>query len=187
MDRISKPHIVDLLRLCDRKHWLHPRVRYASIRSKPQLLADLRRHFRTRLQKRRKHLLFLPLRKLPGVPKIEYSFEKKHFLLDGQPIDVPKRSKETLCYRYCVGPVTVTFPQIKGSPPESVTDFSIRRDAGLSVTSQTPDTGSLLGCAVPSPPYHYSGRTPKPESYGLPAWDTRTPEESQGTACFSYL
>ena len=41
MERISKPHIVDLLRVFDRKRWIQPRIRYASVRSKPELIKDL--------------------------------------------------------------------------------------------------------------------------------------------------
>ncbi len=185
MERISKPHIVDFLRLCDRKHWLHPRVRYASIRSKPQLLCDLCKHFRTRRAKQ--SLLFLPLRPLPGVPRIEYSFPKKAFLLDNQPIDVPKRSKEALRFRYSPGPVTVTFPQIRGSPPEQAADFAIRRDAGLYGKFRKPGIGSPRGFSGPNRLSHYSVRTPNLEPFGPPALGTRTPGESQGTSDFSYL
>ena len=48
MQRISKPDLVAFLRIRDHRRWLCPRIRYASIRSKPELLADLRRFFLVR-------------------------------------------------------------------------------------------------------------------------------------------
>ena len=187
MDRISKPHLVDFLRLSDRKHWLHPRIRYASIRSKPQLLADLRKFFRTRHVKHRSHLLFVPLRVLPAVPRIEYCFAKKQFLFDGNPIDVPKRSKARVPFRILRGPVTLTFPQILGSPPEQEAGTSTQTDAEPCERSQTPDTDSPLGCLEPSSPFGCSARTPNKAPFGPPAWDTRIPAGSPGNAYFSYL
>ena len=47
MERISKPHIVDLLRIFDRRRWFIPRIRYASVRSKPELIKDLKKYFFT--------------------------------------------------------------------------------------------------------------------------------------------
>ena len=41
MNQISKPHIVDLLRIFDKNRMISPRIRYASVRSKPELLKDL--------------------------------------------------------------------------------------------------------------------------------------------------
>ena len=47
MNQISKPHIVDLLRIFDKNRMISPRIRYASVRSKPELLKDLAHHFDT--------------------------------------------------------------------------------------------------------------------------------------------
>ena len=49
MNHISKPHIVDLLRIFDKRKFFVPRIRYASVRSKPELLKDLKYYFGTRL------------------------------------------------------------------------------------------------------------------------------------------
>ena len=188
MERISNPHVVDFLRLSDRTHWLHPRIKYASIRSKPQLLEDLQRHFRTRHTKNRSRLLFLPLRSLPTVPRIEYCFLKKLFLFDGTPIDVPKKSKLRVPFRIVKGPVVVSFPQIvPRSPPEPKVDFSRQRDAVTYETFRRQDTDFLPGCLAPSLLYGCSGRTPKRVSCDLPAWDRRTPIESPMNADVSYL
>ena len=43
--KLTKPSLVDLLRMCDRNRWCTPRIRYASIRSKPELCKDLLKHF----------------------------------------------------------------------------------------------------------------------------------------------
>ena len=47
MQRISKPHLVDLLRFFDKKRIFSPRIRYASVRSKPELIKDLKKYFFT--------------------------------------------------------------------------------------------------------------------------------------------
>ena len=185
MEKISKPHVVEFLRLCDRNHWLHPRIRYASIRSKPQLLADVKKHFRAR--RRGSRLLFLPIRRLPAVPKISYDFEQKQFLYGGKPIALPIRNLEQTRFHIVRGPVTVTFPQQTGSPPEEEADSSTQIDAEFSAMSRTRDTDFLPGCSSPSPPWTNSARIPNSEPFGLPASDTKRQAESQGSADFSYL
>ena len=184
MEKISKPHIVEFLRLCDRNHWLHPRIRYASIRSKPQLLADVKRHFRAR--RRGKLLLFHPLRRLPTVPKISYDFDRKRFLYDGKPIALPTPNQEADRFRIAQGPVTVSFPPF-GNPREAGAGFSTQTIVGFSSRSRTPGTGSPQGCSLPSPPSLSFGRTPSLEPSDHPALGTKTPEGNQGNACFSYL
>ncbi len=104
LENISKPRVVDFLRVCDRKNWLFPRIRYASVRSKPTLLADIRVHFEEMFRGDRLQLVpFRPRR----MPVIEYCFAKKQFLFDGEPIDLPKAGKVE--FRMIKGPVTVRF------------------------------------------------------------------------------
>jgi len=109
MENISKPELVDFLRISDRKRWCFPRIRYASIRSKPMLLQDMRRHFRERWAG--KQLLSLVPRNslLTHVPRIEYNFAKKTFLFDGRHIDVPRASREPLKFSVSREPVTLVF------------------------------------------------------------------------------
>lgn len=109
MDKISKPDLVDFLRISDHNRWLHPRIRYASIRSKPNLLDDLRRHFAEKIRKG--VVEFLPLfpAKHRGLPKIEYHLKQKTFLFDGEKIDAPKKSREKVVFRFSRVPVTLTF------------------------------------------------------------------------------
>ena len=107
MNKISKPDIVDLLRISDHRRWFSPRIRYASIRSKPELLADLRVHFSERL---RGHILeFVPRNPRLRVPPLSYDLKKKTFLFDGVVVDVPKKSREKVKVSFVKGPVTVTF------------------------------------------------------------------------------
>ena len=185
MEKISKPHIVGFLRVCDRKHWLHPRIRYASIRSKPQLLADLKKHYRAR--RKGQLLLFHPIRRLPVVPRISYDFEKKSFLYDGKPIALPTRGREQTRFHIVREPVTLTWPQLTGSPREQEAGSSRQRDAGLFERSRIRGTGFLPGCSSPSPPWRSSARTPNSGPFGPPASDTRRPAENLGCADFAYL
>ena len=107
MNKISKPDIVDLLRISDHRRWFSPRIRYASIRSKPELLEDLRVHFSEKL---RGHILeFLPKNPRLRVPKLSYDLKRKTFLFDGLVVDVPKKSREKVRVTFSKGPVTVTF------------------------------------------------------------------------------
>ena len=108
MDKICKPHIVDLLRISDQKRWLWPRIRYASIRSKPTLLQDLRAHFREELRGRVLHLV-PRVSHLVQIPEIAYDFGRKKFLFDGKPIDVPRMSRAKVRFSVTPGPVTLTF------------------------------------------------------------------------------
>ena len=185
MEKISKPHIVEFLRLCDRNHWLHPRIRYASIRSKPQLLADVKKHYRSR--RKGTLLLFHPTHHLPAVPKISYDFDRKRFLYDGKPIALPIRSQEQTRFHIERGPVVVAFPTVTGSPPAVEAGFATRRGAEPFERSRTLGTGSPLGCSSPSPRLLSSERTPSLEPSGHPALGTRTPEGNQGNAGFAYL
>ena len=108
MKNISKPHLVDLLRIFDLKRWIHPRIRYASIRSKPELLKDLRKHFREVLPPGRPHILQFQ-HSLRHVPEIEYDLKKKFFLFDGIRVDAPKTSRERPTFVIRKGQVTLTF------------------------------------------------------------------------------
>ena len=106
LTRISKPHIVDFLRIADSRKWLIPRIRYASVRSKPELIHDLKSHFRIAMVNQR--LLFHP-RRARGLPQVQYDLERKEYLLDGVPVDIPKLSRERPHFHISHIPVTITF------------------------------------------------------------------------------
>ena len=107
MQRISKPHIVDLLRIFDRNRWIRPRIRYASVRSKPELIADLRQHFIVR--EVNDLLVFFQKKPLAGVPRIEYDISRRRYVLDGVPCDVPKESRKKPVFSISHVPVTLDF------------------------------------------------------------------------------
>ena len=101
MEKISKPNLVDLLRLSDREKWFCPRIRFASVRSKPCLIADIRSLYKD--VKKGCLVVFLPRLRLPAhVPSIAYHVKNRTFLLDGKEMDVPKisRQKPSFSIRY---------------------------------------------------------------------------------------
>ena len=142
LEHISKPKIVDFLRVCDRKNWVYPRIRYASVRSKPTLLADIRRHFREEPRPEGRMAL-VPLGSLVRCPDIQYDFESKAFLFDGEPIDLPKAAKVE--FRIVRGPVVVRFGTWTApeAPPASC--------GAPASPSRTPHTRSGPGSSAQSP------------------------------------
>ena len=115
MNQISKPHLVDLLRIFDRRKYFVPRIRYASVRSKPELLADLDNYFNATLSG--DFVIFRAKRTTPqDVPAIGYSTKERQFYFDGEVIDAPTQSR--MQPRFCVtkGPVTLSFDEFH-SPP----------------------------------------------------------------------
>ena len=116
MNQISKPHLVDLLRIFDRRKYFVPRIRYASVRSKPELLADLANYFDARI--RDDFVVFTARKTTPhGVPAIQYCIPDRRFHFDGEEIDAPTQSRAHP--RFCViaGPVTLTFDEFCRHPP----------------------------------------------------------------------
>ena len=119
MNAISKPHIVDLLRIFDRHRWFVPRIRYASVRSKPELIKDLAKYFFTY---ERDDVLFFKLRgslekSHPHVPTISYDFSDRQYLFDTVPYDVPTESRKKVQFSISHVPVTMTFFPVSGDPP----------------------------------------------------------------------
>ena len=157
LENISKPKIVDLLRVCDRNNWVFPRIRYASVRSKPTLLADIRTHFEE-IQGERS-LELVPRNRCVRCPRIQYELEKKSFLFDGAPIDLPKAAK--VQFRIVKGPVIVNFGTwtAKEAQPSSC--------AAPGNQSQTPRTRSPANSSTRSPPSDCSTSTPSSTPSGL--------------------
>ena len=175
MIRISKPHIVDLLRIFDRKKWIRPRIRYASVRSKPELIADLSRHFIVRHEGDR--LYFFPKKVNHGseLPKIEYDLLQKRYYLDGIHVDVPKESRNRPKFSISRVPVTLDFSEFfvgqtaEQSPP-STRRASVSSEGSLELGTHSPRDG--LARTGPSSP---SGCTPtsKPACRSASAERTR--------------
>ncbi len=107
MNSISKPHLVDLLRIFDKQRIFTPRIRYASVRSKPELLCDLSRHFVAIVKDN--VIQFEPVRDVPGLPLIQYHLKRKKFYFDSQSVDVPTESRKRPTFAILKGPVRLTF------------------------------------------------------------------------------
>ena len=117
MNAISKPHLVDLLRIFDKRRYITPRIRYASVRSKPELISDLRRHFVTTTDPG--VVVLKPIRTQNEIPVIRYHLKEKHYTFDGLPVDVPRQSREKIRFSIKRVPVTIHFPVILGAPIRS--------------------------------------------------------------------
>ena len=114
MNQISKPHIVDLLRIFDKNRMISPRIRYASVRSKPELLKDLAHHFDTSQVGNRVEFTPRKQHHFRGVPTIHYDLKEKQFYFDGRGVNVPEQSRARPVFQEegsCI-----TFPQF---PPRS--------------------------------------------------------------------
>ena len=140
MQSISKPHLVDLLRVFDKKRWIQPRIRYASVRSKPELIRDLKKHFRVREADGR--LVFVPKKVLPRVPRIEYDLSRRRYLMDGIPRDIPRESRKTPSFSIRHGPVTLDFSEFFATRKGLRSPLSTRTASGASGGSPERDIRS---------------------------------------------
>ena len=109
MQRISKPHLVDLLRYFDRRRAFCPRIRYASVRSKPELCRDLAVHFHTYCLPGEHVLHFRARDEKSTLPEIAYDLKARQFLFDQKPFDVPKQSRKREVFSISHVPVTLHF------------------------------------------------------------------------------
>ena len=107
MKSISKPHIVDLLRMFDQKKWITPRIRYASVRSKGELLEDLSQHFKSFSFHGK--VTFVPRHPIDFLPKLEYNLKERAYYLGGEKQDFPRASRSPPKFSVRKGPVTLTF------------------------------------------------------------------------------
>ena len=114
MERISKPHLVDLLRIFDKRRWLHPRILYASVRSKPELIVDLKKFFFVYTEDDVIHFKRRGVaeKMLCHIPKIAYDLGERQYLFDGSPFDVPAESRKKPVFSISRVPVTMTFQQL---------------------------------------------------------------------------
>ena len=108
MESISKPHLVDLLRVFDKRKWFVPRIRYASVRSKPELIKDMQRYFFTYT---RGDVLHFKQRACVTrhLPAIAYDRAARSYLFDGEPFDVPVESRKSPQFSISHVPVTMHF------------------------------------------------------------------------------
>ena len=107
MNRISKPRIVDFLRLCDRHKWVHPRIRFASVRSKPELIADIHDHFEISCTD---HIVCItPKYRNRHAPVICYDLEERKYMVDGVYREFQKESRERPQFQIRHCPTTIRF------------------------------------------------------------------------------
>ena len=92
MQAISKPRIVDFLRTCDKHNWVYPRIRFASVRSKPELIEDIETHFI--VSREGNFISIKPRRFARRIPAIQYDLEVRKFLLDGDYRELQKESRQ---------------------------------------------------------------------------------------------
>ena len=119
MNHIPKPLLVDLLRIFDKRKFFVPRMRYASVRSKPELLRDLAYHFTTVVKG---NIVYFTPKK--SVPREVHHLKDRKFYFDEKEVDVPIHSRYVPQFSIRKGPVTLTFdyvdyPQSHQSPPIS--------------------------------------------------------------------
>ena len=107
LQKISKPRIVDFLRLSDRERWCSPRIRYASIRSKGELVSDILENFAFTQESNR--IKIIPRRKIPHFPDLTYCLESRHFLLGGQVFDSARVSRQKPQFQIDRGKITLLF------------------------------------------------------------------------------
>ena len=109
MQRISKPHIVDLLRYFDNNRMFLPRIRYASIRTKPALIKDLSKYFTAKA--RNGFVKFRLRTSYPFViPRIIYHLKEQRYYLNGDPVKLPRALEKGPMFSIARGSVTVYFP-----------------------------------------------------------------------------
>ena len=112
MDIISKPAIVEILRLFDEECWVTPRIRYASVRSKPELIADILKFFSTRREG--STIVLCPRlelqRCLDRVPPIHYCTKKRTWRVRHQPLLPARERRISHQFRVTHCPVRLQFP-----------------------------------------------------------------------------
>ena len=126
LQRVCKPHIVDLLRHFDQNRYLSPRIRYASVRSKPELIRDLARHFAAALKGTRV-LLRGRFRLEQRLPRFAYCTRSRTWLVDGEPKDFPHLTRVRPRFSILHEPTLLKFGVVvppPGAPPPSGTSPS---------------------------------------------------------------
>ena len=115
--RITKPNLVNFLRICDKKRLTVQRIRYASIRSKGALIKDIMRYFYGT-----QNDSIITIRSKDHNPRfleLEYCTERRSFLREGRPFDCEVVSRKKPEYQIEHKKVTLNFGTLfraKGAP-----------------------------------------------------------------------
>ena len=158
MNAISKPHIVDLLRIFDKRRMVTPRIRYASVRSKPELICDLSRHFEA--CKVRDVVVFKTTTAYLKLPAIRYHLKLKKYTFDGVLVDVPRESRAPIKFEIRKGPFVISFEEFAPDLKVQLDPPSTDTSTAVSLESLRPDTENLSDCSSQSGPYSDSDSIP---------------------------
>ena len=189
LNKISKPHIVDLLRIFDKKKTISPRIRYASVRSKPELIKDICKHFECTEED--ECITFTPRSDLVEMPAILYDLKKRVFNFDGTPVDVPTQSRQSPLFAIHHGPFLLNFEHLG---PEVVFEgrsyvpvpadhdlkgiliakdrLATKTDSVSSEVFLEPDTHTLSDWIEPFSPSKHCDSTPKSKPARRLSWDS---------------
>ena len=138
---LNKPRIVDFLRLCDRNKWVHPRIRFASVRSKPELIEDIHHNFDVTIDK---HLVTItPRSSCRRVPVIQYDLEVRKYLVDGVYREFQKESRRKPEFQIRYKSTTIHFESFLLSKGLNATHTV----SGALLQSLTQGTGAPLAAS----------------------------------------
>ena len=149
LTNIAKPAIVELLRLFDENQWVVPRIRYASVRSKPELIEDIQRHFRASIREGMVHLSpnHCKLRSLERVPPIWFDLARRRWFVRGEQLPPVRVRKELLGFRIWRKRCTLRFPDWP----------SRQKEPGDAAAFPEPGTGAPPNSPEPSAPSVLAG------------------------------
>ena len=151
INAISKPLIVDLLRTFDKNKWISPKIRYASVRSKNDLIKDLDRHFT--FEKSKHTITFLPKAEKPRHPQIEFDLETRLYSFDGRPLDVPEESRAVAPFQFRYGNFVLYFDHQDQFPTQvSETELSKQTESVFFRGFQEQDIHAPSDCSEQSAP-----------------------------------
>lgn len=147
MNHISKPHLVDLLRIFDKRKYFVPRIRYASVRSKPELLKDLHNHFTAEVTDT--EVIFTSKLTVPvSVPAIRYDLKERKFYFDEVEVDVPTHSRLIPMFEISHVPTTLHFYFAEPVDLEAQEDPLSKCTTAASLSeSPTPSIHDLSDCS----------------------------------------
>jgi hypothetical protein len=108
--KITKPNLVNFLRICDKERLTLRRIRYASIRSKGSLIRDILIYFRAEFEGT--IIRIISKFRNPRFDPIGYCVERRTFLRAGVPFDCEIVSRRRPQYSIEYKDVTLHFGQL---------------------------------------------------------------------------
>lgn len=108
--KITKPNLVNFLRICDKERLTVRRIRYASIRSKGSLIRDIMNYFQATFYGTT--ISILSKYRNPRFAPLGYCTDRRTFLRDGVPFDCEIVSRKKPQYSIEYKDVTLHFGQL---------------------------------------------------------------------------